>query len=520
LQPEALDLPLPDRPQRYELIRRLGRGGMGEVLLALSRGEHGFEKTIAIKRIRPELSRDPGFMDRFIAEAKTAVSLTHSNLVQVFDLARNQDELLLVMEYVDGPDLGRIMAALRKKRQRMSPRIALHIAGEALKGLVYAHEHASGGIVHCDITPSNILVSYAGEVKIADFGVAQERKRRRTGVFGKPGYIAPEHHTGGAVDGRADLFSLGVVVARALFGSNATPSFVVEQGPRLRPDVPAALISLLQRAMHEDPDVRPESARRMLAEVDGIARELGALLGPDLGAWVCDLVKPRANAQLAEGSEEVRSGRGRVTRSMILEPATLIRARDDTSPVEQTVNERPSQTAPDPSRETPQRSRSIAFVAAIGALLLVALGSWSLMSGTRSPVLPRPALGDVAAAPVHIATATAGAPLEASAQPQRPTETPPEPSHSQNLARAHAARSSRAPSKQAYGFLNIYAEPWAEVSIDGKTVGSTPLMKVKVAAGEHAITFRNPRFRALDKRCVVRQGATEIIDADLVASSP
>src|SRR5262245_5495827 len=154
--------------QRYELMERIAVGGMAEVFRARAFGAHGFEKPLAIKRILPDLALDPEFENRFIAEAKLAVALTHANIVQVFDFGRFGGSLFIAMEFVDGPDLAALLKAFAERSRPMPTAPALHIAMELAKGLDFAHRR---GVVHRDISPSNLLLSRAGEVKIADFGI-------------------------------------------------------------------------------------------------------------------------------------------------------------------------------------------------------------------------------------------------------------------------------------------------------------------------------------------------------------
>src|SRR5438046_103097 len=164
-----MDEPLQKSLERYDVLDRIAVGGMAEVFLAKAHGAHGFEKTLAIKRILPELAREPEFEERFIAEAKIAVRLSHANVVQVFDFGRDAGSLFIAMEYVDGVDLATLLRGFRERDEPVPLPAAFHLAIELLRGLDFAHSH---GVVHCDVSPSNILVSRAGEVKIADFGIA------------------------------------------------------------------------------------------------------------------------------------------------------------------------------------------------------------------------------------------------------------------------------------------------------------------------------------------------------------
>ncbi|MBT8493406.1 MAG: serine/threonine protein kinase, partial [Deltaproteobacteria bacterium] len=156
---------------RYELLRPLARGGMAEVFLARRRGPGGVEKQLVVKRIAREKSRDPRFAEMFVTEARLSMSLAHRNIVPVFDFGRAGDELFLVMEFVDGVDLGRALARSRQLSKPMSPVLLAFVGMEAAQALDYAHtsgKSSGEGVIHRDVTPGNVLVSTAGEVKLVD----------------------------------------------------------------------------------------------------------------------------------------------------------------------------------------------------------------------------------------------------------------------------------------------------------------------------------------------------------------
>ena len=223
---------------RYELLRPLGRGGMAEVFLARRRGPGGVEKQLAVKRIRRERTGDPRFVEMFVTEARLSMGLAHKNIVQVFDFGRVGDELFLVMEYVAGVDLGTALAGVRtggdpagsSSDGALDPLLAAFVGMEACQALDYAHRWRSpdgepGGIVHRDVTPGNVLLSVSGEVKLADFGVADDLAADVGGrrLRGTPAYMSPEQARGERLDGRADVFSLGLVLWQALTGRRAYP---------------------------------------------------------------------------------------------------------------------------------------------------------------------------------------------------------------------------------------------------------------------------------------------------------
>lgn len=212
---------------KYFLVDRISAGGMGEIFRAKTFGINGFEKQLAIKRMLPQLSENEDFANILIDEAKLSVQLTHTNIVQVYDLGKIEDEYFISMEYVNGVDLRHILLAYEKKRQTISEEIALYILSEVCRGLEYAHSKKSKtgkllGIIHRDISPPNILISFEGEVKIADFGIAKVEENThhtRTGILkGKIPYMSPEQARGEKLDHRTDIFASGLMFFEMLTG--------------------------------------------------------------------------------------------------------------------------------------------------------------------------------------------------------------------------------------------------------------------------------------------------------------
>ncbi|MDH5671723.1 MAG: protein kinase [Myxococcales bacterium] len=215
---------------KYQLLEQLARGGMAEVFKAKAHGVEGFEKVLVIKRILPELSENPRFVEMFINEAKIAVTLSHANIVQVFDLGMAEGSYFIAMEYVAGFDLAKVLKRLRKAKRTLPPEVAVFIASELAKGLDYAHRRRDSemrplNIVHRDVSPQNLLLSFEGEVKLTDFGIAKARTVVQAvtelGVVkGKYAYMSPEQLTGGQLDPRTDIFSAGTLLYEALAGKN------------------------------------------------------------------------------------------------------------------------------------------------------------------------------------------------------------------------------------------------------------------------------------------------------------
>jgi serine/threonine protein kinase len=209
-------------------MERIGEGGMAEVFTAMMSGAEGFERQVVIKRLKPHLALNPEAVAQFIDEARLGSVLAHSNIVNVSDFGKVGDGYYLAEEFVDGRTLAQIAARYREKNDRTLPAaIVFHVVHEVLAGIGYAHDRLDPqgrplGIVHRDVSPTNIMISFEGEVKLLDFGIvkATERfsKTREGNVKGNVGYMSPEQARGLEVSNRSDLFSLGLVMFELLSG--------------------------------------------------------------------------------------------------------------------------------------------------------------------------------------------------------------------------------------------------------------------------------------------------------------
>src|SRR5262245_32775216 len=212
---------------RYQLVERLAVGGMAELFKARFVGAHGFSKSVVIKKILPHLAADSAFVNMFIDEANITARLDHPKIAQVLELGKIDEQLYIAMEFVDGVDVLALLRSLAQRRQTLPEPLAAHIAHEILDALDYAHhvkdhEGRTLGIVHRDISPSNVLISRRGDVKLADFGIAhaveRQQKTQAGTLKGKYGYMSPEQVVGGDLDGRSDLFSVAILLAEMLMG--------------------------------------------------------------------------------------------------------------------------------------------------------------------------------------------------------------------------------------------------------------------------------------------------------------
>jgi eukaryotic-like serine/threonine-protein kinase len=290
--------PPPEQYGRYRLIERIGRGGMAEVFRAYVEGIEGFQNTFVIKRIRPEKSDSPEFVDLFCNEARICALLHHPNIVEVYDFGQIGTAYFMAMEYLRGRDLAAVMRALRVRHGSVPPAVAAHVARQVAQGLHHAHEATFGDgraaeIVHRDVTPSNIMLLRAGGVKVLDFGIAKAAETARPVVAqkgrvkGKLAYLSPEQVRNGELDGRSDVFSLGVVLWEMLAGQRlfaADSEFQtlrnvltvpVPPPSSKRPEVPAAIEAVVARALERRPEARYPSAGAM---ADALGHALGVVV--------------------------------------------------------------------------------------------------------------------------------------------------------------------------------------------------------------------------------------------------
>src|SRR6202789_731978 len=276
-------LPPPKEIAQFEVVRRLGAGGMAEVFLAKKRGAEGTYKVLVLKRILPTHGGSRRFRSMFIEEAHLATRLNHPNVVQVYELQDFGDEgLLLAMEYVEGCDLGRLMSGAKSKGTRIPPWVGAWVIAEAAKGLHYAHEKKDEAglpleIVHRDVSPQNVLLSFEGAVKIADFGIASARLfAEEQGVLkGKFGYMSPEQARGESLDRRSDLYALGVIfweilTARPIHGGlggeallDIVRSGVVEPPSTYIRAIPDELEAIVMRALATKREERFQTGREL-----------------------------------------------------------------------------------------------------------------------------------------------------------------------------------------------------------------------------------------------------------------
>jgi len=337
------------------------------VYLAKSEGAVGFEKLVALKRIHPRYALDEGFGRMLLDEARLSATLNHRNIVQTIDLGRVEGAYVIVMEYVDGYDAHHVLDRLRSERRLFPIDLAAHVIAELCRGLDYAHRHrdANGlprGIIHRDVSPQNLLLSFAGEVKIADFGIAKASSSRRdseAGVIkGKYFYMSPEQARAEPLDHRSDIFSAGVVlwellVGERLHGAGDIRSLIesvrkaeVPPPSALRQRVPAELDAILARATAPKVEDRYEDAGRMADDLLAYLTRRPAVHAPcELGVLLSSLPPPSPPTE--EASMGIPQTRDRVVTSTGVDLSTPPEAplRDDLEDGEPTLSGRRSPRA-------------------------------------------------------------------------------------------------------------------------------------------------------------------------------
>jgi serine/threonine protein kinase len=307
-----------DRFGPYQLIDRVAIGGMAEVFKAKRAGVEGFEKIVALKRILPHLSENKEFLDMFVDEAKMVAGLAHPNIVQIFDLGRIEKSYYIAMEYIHGRDLRTIMRRARDKGLRMPLDLSLRVVGQVCAALEYAHRKKDERgqpmqIVHRDVSPQNILISFEGEVKLVDFGIAKAATKAsntdRGALRGKLLYMSPEQAWGRPIDRRSDVFSLGIVLYEMLtetkpfVGAGTEVSIlelvrqcVITPAREINPRVPEALDRVIMKALAREPDERYQDAGQMQRGLERFLRERPPVSARDLARFL-ELLFDRAERE-------------------------------------------------------------------------------------------------------------------------------------------------------------------------------------------------------------------------------
>ncbi len=522
----------------YQVLDQLSSGGMGEVLLARRRGAHGFEKLVALKTIRRDLRARQDLRTMFLDEANLMARLAHPAIAQVHDFGEESGTLYLAMEYVAGLSFAEVIT---HSGGPLPFSVAARMVADACRGLHAAHEatDAAGhplGVVHRDVSPQNLILTFEGCVKILDFGIAWRRDREAPAtefgsLKGKPAYMAPEQTDGGNLDRRADLFAVGVVLYELLTGERLFSGdtifqvvHAVHHQPILPPServgqIPHELDAVVLRALAREPGQRFETAAAMAAALEEIpavhaGETLERFVDRALGA---ERRQHQGYLQslLDEGGRSQRFGR----------PAGLVTgsAAGVASAMAATPVTRDEQALVPASRSWWHKRRYQSLIAATVTTGLVLAGAaWfrtpvttttataaksvvvsppvSPTAPTRVPVTEVPPSAGPAVEPVP--ARTVGAPAEmpktVAATRRKPGTHP-------------RAKSAAAGALTTYGFVRVTADPFANVRIDGVLVGPTPLMHHSLPVGNHEIELLSPDTGAVLRRETIKIAAERLV---------
>lgn len=467
---------------KYMLLKRIAAGGMAEIFLAKQIGIDGFEKLVVVKRVLPELANQPEYVRMFLDEARASADLRHPNIVSTVEIGEDQGAYFIVMEYLHGIDLRGVFRALMSRKETFPLPIAIGIVMEACAGLHYAHKKTdlkgrSLGIIHRDISPQNLVLTFDGEAKIVDFGIAQGahlKERDPKGILkGKFGYMSPEQARGDELDQRTDQFSLAVVLyelttsqrlfKRANIKSEEealalTEACVVPPPSQVARDYPPALETIVMRALSKDREQRFE-------DCEAFRQALSHFL------------------QL----QKANYSRDRISAFM------RARFRDDEDWRTETACYSYEPQIPKSSLKLPAMIAGVACLAlaAGAALFFYAQAAEEVVVATTIP--PGPLLQKGNEEPQSIGT------------PEQFAEVKPVAPKAE---------------KKKIGRLKIVVEPWGEIEIDGKKVGMTPIAPQKIVEGAHTVRIKNPRLGA-DKtlRVIVRANQDTLVRHNFEAKS-
>jgi serine/threonine protein kinase len=541
---------------KYQLLAVLGRGGMADVFLALSRGPMGFSKLVVLKRLRRALADDKGFRDMFLDEARLAARLNHPNVVQTHEVGEHDGIYFIAMEYLEGQSLNKIIRELSKRGETLPPMLCARIVSDALAGLHYAHElddfdGTPLSIIHRDVSPHNVFVTYDGSVKMVDFGIAKaafSSVQTEVGVLkGKVAYMAPEQAAGEDVDPRSDVFAMGIVLwellaqQRLMTGESAAATLLrllqqpIPSVTTVRPDVPPALEAIVARALEKDPARRFPTALAMRdALEDCIAASGKSVRQEEIGRELSNLfsgVREAIQKQVRmhmEGITEVplhdegpRSTEGSAGRAILSSgqlPMLGVTSGSGSGVV--AGFSAPSQPSPSdaslPSGPVPivnaaataQARRGAALWLALAAVVgVVAIAAFTMGKSGATPAPATEPVTEFRAPPPPPAAQTTASP----AQPDPTAQPTAEPSGPRRIAQRPVTASQRhagpvAPPPQApaagpatpppaedgtEGFLNFDSYPWTEVSENGKRLGTTPLVHIALSPGTHTLSLEN-----------------------------
>jgi serine/threonine-protein kinase len=461
--------PAPTTLGRYQLLGKLATGGMGEIHLARLDGDGGFERVVVVKRLLPELVASEHFVAMFLDEARIAARLSHPNVCEVHELGRDGHDYYLAMPYLEGVSVADLIARPRDSDRELAVRLVAGVIAQAAEGLHHAHElHGkdgeSLGLVHRDVSPSNLMVTTAGVVKVLDFGIAKVRgatARTEVGTIkGKYAYMSPEQVRGDELDRRSDVFALGVVAfelathqrlfrrASDFLSAKAILEEPIAREDAVDPSVPKEIADVIARALDRDRDARYATARELGAAMAAAAKASGGALD---AAEIAGVIA-------AEHALELSEQRTRQQR--------VIAAHKEAT----TIALRP--------KRRKRRGWAIPGAAAMLAIAGIAMIGWP------RPSVRFPSVSGSAPAPAPAPAPARESEAVAESEPvitYRSVEPVAVDGQGQGQGQGQGSE------KKRNGYLSIDSTPYATVYLDGDRLGVTPMIRRSVPSGRHRL---------------------------------
>ncbi len=543
---------------RYTLVAKLGQGAMAEVFLALRSGQAGFQKLVVIKRMHAHLLAERGVREMFLDEARLAALLSHPNVVQTNEVAEVDGIPFMALEYLDGQPISNVIMRCKAVGMPLPPPLVARVVADALDGLQHAHDlqdlHGNPlNVVHRDVSPHNLFISYDGVTKVLDFGVAKaslHAAHTEIGTIkGKYAYLSPEQaEQEEALDGRSDVWGMGVVLWESLTGRRlfkrdtevATLKAVLEdeipKASRYAVDAPPELCAIADKALQRDRDQRYPSAQAMKEDLE---RFLATLDEParrrDVGRFLRDIFEADIRERRAVISACLKGEVGENTEAFVFS--------DGTHPSYSSTH------GAAPKRRSPWIAVLLALVVLLSMGLVGAI-LWPILmtggSGDQEATTSEPSASDPVESPAEtpdqaeLEEPTNEEAAEATAENEALAENEEQPSEAEEAeaaeaeeeeaveegedrtasedaraaqlaaarrrararARARAAQAQETRPAEATGRLYLDTNPWASVYLGSRSLGDTPLSGVELPAGRHVLTLRNPD-RGIEQRYTV-----------------
>ncbi|QRK11066.1 protein kinase [Archangium violaceum] len=551
--PTDLDLHWGERIGRYQVLAQLSVGGMAELFLGFTSGPGGFRKYVALKRILPDARGDEQFERMFLDEARITAALNHPNIGQVFELGRDAEGLFLAMEFIAGQNLNQIASVCRRGGLAQPPGLSLSVVRDVCLALHYAHTFTTPGgkpspVIHRDVSQKNVMVTYDGEVKLLDFGIAKARDgmvRTQVGmVKGTTGYMSPEQVRGEPLDGRSDLFAAGVMLHEMLTGErlfsaeterqememilSAPIPALTAKAPGLPPEVSAVVLKALARNreerypngremaraieaaagkllfdserrsafMREHFQERMEVTRRLLESADAVKEPVSSGMGTESVPAAKPAARPRVRAEGLRPAQGARRGAEADTAETPAGAAVVTTGRVVTR------EERFAAAAPKETASTAPRASgsggSGKFWGVIAVLLVLGgglgFGAVKLIAAIKEQ--------EANGTPIPVGDISPMTPIERPGQKKNPepevgttaeakTQPPARGGEAAPVNKEAPANKDGEPARNVKrGSLTLVVLPEAEVFLNGRSLGKTPLIKVPVPVGTHRLLIK------------------------------